>query len=322
MIHATVGLWVSGIGYIFISLNGYKEEHGVKRLKKRKFISGILVIALLGTLLMPPIQVKAATQNSLRNKLQENTSETIRKFLYQDMNGDGRKEAVAITSSRQGEFGYTDAKVWYITPTVCKKIVSCSGWDLYSESIKVYKLKKTRMLTFEAGAGGSGWLTYAYTFKENQAKEVKNIGSGITYLGKNQFEITDSQYDALVDGVGHTWNKYYSKWDGKKLVEYGGLKISQAQLKKAKNGARILAQIKKQGKIGNIYYRANGMIFINYTADGANFNVSLKLKNGALKYYYTDEAYGSTDREKATNEGIIHKSISKCVKYPKSFRVK
>ena len=101
MIHATVGLWVSGIGYIIISLNGYKEEHGVKRLKKRKFISGILVIALLGTLLMPPIQVKAATQNSLRNKLQENTSETIRKFIYQDMNGDGRKEAVAITSSRQ-----------------------------------------------------------------------------------------------------------------------------------------------------------------------------------------------------------------------------
>ena len=282
----------------------------------------IMLIMLITTLFSCPTYTKAATENTLRNKLKENTSETIREFVYADMNGDGKKEAIAITAKSEGDFGYTDAKVWYVTSTACKKIVACEGWELYPDSFNVYKLKKTRMVTFHAGAGGSGWLTYAYTFNGNQANEVKNIGEGITYLGKNQFEVIDSQFDALVDGTGHTWNKYYSKWDGKKLVEYGGLKITQAQLKKAKNGAKILKQIKKQGKVGNIYYRANGMVFINYTTKDANYNVALKLKNDTLTYYYTDDAYGTTKLEKATNGGIIYKAITNCVKYPKKFPVK
>ena len=286
-----------------------------------KFIV-IMLIMLITTLFSCPTYTKAATENTFRNKLQENTSETIREFVYADMNGDGKKEAIAITAKSEGDFGYTDAKVWYVTSAACKKIVACEGWELYPDSFNVYKLKKTRMVTFHAGAGGSGWLTYAYTFNGNQANEVKNIGEGITYLGKNQFEVIDSQFDALVDGTGHTWNKYYSKWDGKKLVEYGGLKITQAQLKKAKNGAKILKQIKKQGKVGNIYYRANGMVFINYTTKDANYNVALKLKNDTLTYYYTDDAYGTTKLEKATNGGIIYKAITNCVKYPKKFSVK
>lgn len=111
------------------------------------------------------------------------------------------------------------------------------------------------MVTFNVGAGGSGGLSYAYIFKGNQAYTVDGIGDEITYLSKNQFEITDSRFDNFKDGSGHTWNKYYAKWDGTKLVEYGGLKISQTQLKKATNG------------------------------------------------------------------GIIHKAITKCVKYPKKFPV-
>ena len=89
-----------------------------------------------------------------------------------------------------------------------------------------------------------------------------------------------------------------------------------------KNGAKILRQIKKQGKVGNIYYRANGMVFINYTTKDANYNVALKLKNDTLTYYYTDDAYGTTKLEKATNGGIIYKAITNCVKYPKKFPVK
>ena len=281
----------------------------------------VMIVALIGILLMIPVQTKAATQNSLRSKLEANTSETIRKFIYADMNDDGKKEAFAITSKYEEELGYLNAKIWYVTQSTCQEIVSCDGWYLYPDSVKIYKLKKTKMVTFNVGAGGSGELSYAYIFKENQAYTVDGIGDKITYLGKNQFEITDSQFDNFKDGSGHTWNKYYAKWDGTKLVEYGGLKISQTQLKKAKNGAKILRQIKKKSRIGSIYYRANGMVFVNYTTEDANFNVALKLKNGILTYYYKDDAYGTTKLEKATNGGIIHKAITKCVKYPKKFPV-
>lgn len=270
---------------------------------------------------LAPIRTNAATQTTLKQKLQTATSETIRKFYYADLNEDGQKEAIGITSRQIGDFGYTDAKVWYITKQSCKQIVSCKGWDLYEDTIAIYRVKNTRMLVFDAGAGGSGWLSYAYTFKGNQAKAVENIAEGVTYLGKNQFEVTDSQFDAGIDGTGHTWNKYYSKWNGKKLVEYGGLEITQAQLKKAKNGAKILRQIKKQGTIGTIYYRANHMIFVNYTTADANYNVKLRLKNGALCYDFSKNAYGDTPLEKATSAGIIYKNLTNCVSYPKKFPV-
>ena len=55
---------------------------------KRKSKIVMMIVALVGILLMIPVQIKAATQNSLRSKLEANTSETIRKFIYADMNGD------------------------------------------------------------------------------------------------------------------------------------------------------------------------------------------------------------------------------------------
>ena len=64
-----------------------------------------MVMALLMIILVTPVQTKAATENSLRSKLQQHTSETIRNFTYADMNGDGKKEAVAITSKTEGDFG-------------------------------------------------------------------------------------------------------------------------------------------------------------------------------------------------------------------------
>ena len=98
----------------------------------------IMLIMLITTLFSCPTYTKAATENTLRNKLKENTSETIREFVYADMNGDGKKEAIAITAKSEGDFGYTDAKVWYVTSTACKKIVACEGWELYPDSFKVY----------------------------------------------------------------------------------------------------------------------------------------------------------------------------------------
>lgn len=288
---------------------------------KKKIEIFMIVLMLLVTSFVP-IDVKAASKSSLRAKIKSVTSEKICKIYYKDFNGDGKKEAIGITSNYPDEEGFGYAKVWYVTDRVCKKFAETNG-EIYTSSIQFFKLKGTIMFSYCDGGGGPAWGAYGYTFQGDTVLSVKNIGYGAPdYLGNNKFVIYDSQYDASKDGSGHTWNKYYSKWDGKKLVEYGGLKITQAQLKKAKNGAKILRQIKKQGKVGNIYYRANGMVFVNYTTEDANFNVALKLKNGTLTYYYKDDAYGTTKLEKATNGGIIYKALTNCVKYPKKFPVK
>lgn len=277
-----------------------------------------VVVALLIGIIYNSIDVYAETEATLKSKLQAATSSQIREFFYEDLNGDGKKEAIGITSKEEDELGYPNAKVWYVTGTKCVVFADCEGWALYPDSIQLHKLKGTRMLTFHAGAGGSGWITYLYTFDKNGAMKVDNAMEGIEYLGKNNFIVYDSQFDAFKDGSGHTWNAYYSKWDGKKLVEYGGLKISQSQLKKVNNGSKILKEVNKKGKIGEIYYRANNLIFVNYTTKDANYNVTLKLKDGKVSYYPKDVA-GKATLKTATNPGIIHKSITSCVKYPKEF---
>lgn len=293
----------------------------------RKYVTKVTCIVLLAVLVMSccmegNIQIAhAATKASLKKKLQTTTSVPIRKFIYVDLNRDGKEEAIAITSREVDELGYINATIWYLTDACCTKIRSCDGWAIYPESIKKYRVKNTWIFTCQAGAGGSGWFTYAYSFDKQGAHEVDNVGVGLTYLGNNKFAVSDSQFDACTDGSGHTWNKYYSKWDGEKLVEYGGLKISQNQLKRAKNGSTILKQIKKKGTIGDIYYRANGLIFVNYQSGNQNCNVALKLKDGKVSYY-DQGGYGKTKMEKATQGGIIYKSITSCVRYPKSFPVK
>lgn len=178
------------------------------------------------------------------------------------------------------------------------------------------------MFSYCDGAGGPAWGAYGYVFQENKVIKVENVGWGQPeYLGNNKVVICDSQYDATKDGCGHTWNEYYSKWDGKKLVEYGGLEITKAQLKKAKNGSKILQEIKKKGTIGKIYYRANNMIFINYETVTENYNVTLCLKNGELSYYTHKNKEGDSLLEKATTAGIIYPYITNCVSMPKKFPV-
>lgn len=268
------------------------------------------------------VETQASSKGELKKILQSTTSEKICKFIVKDFNKDGNEEAIGITSSLIDELGYADSQIWYVTDSGCTKLDYNDDMAIYPKSIKIYTLKDTCIFTFSSGAGGSGWNSYAFSFDESGAIKIDNIAYGIQYLGKNQFSITDSQYDGATDGTGHTWNTYYSRWDGKKLVEYGGLSISQSQLKRAKNGASILKKISKKGKIGKIFYRANGLIFINYRTGGyQNNNVALKLKNGKVSYYAQSD-YGDTKLDRATQAGVIHKSITSCVQYPKSFPLK
>lgn len=296
----------------------------MKRIEKKIF--GFLLFfacVILSNVIAPQI-VQAATKASLKSKLQATTSIPIRKFICEDLNGDGKKEAIAVTSKNLDDDVYIGAKIWYITDKTCEaSIYHDDDYDIYKESINLYNVKNTHIFTFQIGvkhAGGANYF-YGYSFDKNGPKQVDNIGVELEYLGNNKFVVFDSQYDASMDGIGHTWNRYYSKWDGQKLVEYGGLSISQEQLKRAENGVNILKQIKKKGNIGIIYYRANGLIFVNYTDGNNNYNVALKLKNGKVSYY-DQGGYGKTKMEKATQSGIIYKSITSCVKYPKSFPVK
>lgn len=290
----------------------------------QKYGAVSLVAAVLaGALVMAgSFPAKAATKASLKSKLGGATNEEIREFICTDLNGDGKKEALAVSSEGTNEYGwYEGAKVWYVSDTMCDAFYDTGGDYLYDSTWELYPLKETKMLCYNVGAGGSGYTSYAWVFGKNGPEAVENVMSGVRQMKGNEFVILDSRYDGCTDNTGHTWNQYFARWDGEKLVEYGGLKISKAQFKKAKNASAILRDVKSYGEVKSIYYRANGMVFLNLCDKTRNRNVALTLKNGKLSYY--DYGNGGTGEEsaleKATADGIIHRSITTCVKYPKRF---
>lgn len=262
-----------------------------------------------------------AAEDALRYKLKGAADEEIRAFYYADLNHDGQKEAVAITSETVDEIGYSNAKVWYITDQACDLFGNSGDASIYSDSVRLYELSNTKMLCFTSGWGGSGSVVQAWVFDADGAKEVENVLEGISQLAESEFMVTSSAYDGSTDGTGHTWNQYFSRWDGGKLVEYGGLEISEEQLKKAKNADQILEDVRVYGEIQSIYYRANGMVHINLSDGSLNRNVALTLIEDTLNYFdYGNSGTGvETALEKAAVDGIIRESVTSCVAYPDQF---
>lgn len=267
------------------------------------------------------VETMDAAGDALKDNLQHATDEEIREFYYADLNHDGQNEAVAITSKTVDELGYFNAKVWYITDQACDLFGNTGDASIYTDTIRLYELSNTKMLCFTSGWGGSGSAAQVWVFDRNGAKEVENVLEGISQLSENEFMVTSSAYDGATDGTGHTWNHYFSRWDGEKLVEYGGLEISEEQLRKAKNADQILEDVKAYGEIQSIYYRANGMVFINLSDGLWNRNVALTLIEDTLSYVdYGESGVGKeTALEKATADGIIRESVTSCVAYPDKF---
>ena len=75
-------------------------------------------------------------------------------------------------------------------------------------------------------------------------------------------------------------------WNGD-FAEYGGLKISEKDLLTLKNARTYIDQIKSEGyTIDSIYYRANGIINVNYSIESdaqiSYQNLTLVLKDKAV----------------------------------------
>lgn len=281
------------------------------------------VIVVVCFLTDPKAAVKTmdAAEDALRYKLEHVTEEEVCEFYCADLNHDGQNEAVAITSETVDELGYSNAKVWYVSEQQCDLLGNSGDASIYPGTFHLYELSNTKMFCFTSGWGGSGSVAQAWVFDADGAKEVENVMEGISQLSENEFMVTSSSYDGSTDGTGHTWNHYFSRWDGEKLVEYGGLEVSEEQLRKAKNADQTLEDVKIYGEIQSIYYRANGMVFINLSDGLSNRNVALELAGDTLKYFdYENPGTGvETDLEQATNDGIIYESVTSCVMYPDKF---
>lgn len=134
--------------------------------------------------------------------------------------------------------------------------------------------------------------------------ELSGYGCDILLNDDNEIELFCSTLDFYYDGhfMGRTWKPYYFYWDGTSFKEYGGTPISIDSLYSINGSKKLLEQVDtalkkivKDVQIGEIYYRENGVININYRCkendshyddydfDYVNYNVTLRYEDKKLK---------------------------------------
>ena len=250
-------------------------------------MSGLLVICAQST-------AQAATKTSLVKKVQQRTKDTIKSVFYTDYDNDGSKEAFIVTQKMEDQ-----QTLWFVSDQQTIKLKTAMLSSYKSNGICKINSKQ-KLFVIEGSAGGSGSWSYCYYVKNGKACQVKRAGEGLSHISGRDFVIYPSAFDSNFDSngnwTGHTWKAYYVYWNGTGFKQYAGKAITEKKVRSYKNGEKYLNQIKKTGyKIGQIYYRKNGIININVYKKNKKWgdtdynNVTLRVKGNkvALKFAYS-----------------------------------
>lgn len=253
-------------------------------MKKLAFI--LLVAALL---LAPALAEEGDAEDILRRNLSGKAgTDSFPVFCYGDYDGDGAYEAFAISGYEDEDTGL-NGEIWFVNQTRCERLRASSSYLQAEASGGVFSA--------EEWFGGSGSTSYAWYVKNGAPRELSVSGlEGFTYDFGNQFSAYPSAFDMYSDGTGHTWKRYYYYFDPRteSLREYGGLAITVNELLEFEGAEEILNDAVSQGwNIGEIYYRANGVINVNVSRYEESYDSydNLTLHYDDARVVDTDESF-------------------------------
>ncbi|MDR2686777.1 MAG: hypothetical protein LBB75_03425, partial [Oscillospiraceae bacterium] len=224
----------------------------------RKIAIALLVMAILTV--FAGCGEKGPAEEALRALLEAGISEPILGFEYGDYDGDGAFEAFAFVGEEQKpeeDEGYR-GEIWFVNCDGAQQL-EASPHGVYWGLIDTYSFggRKFAVATTFAQTGGlvTIWGVYA---GEPRHESISNIGGGLKQIDDKNFTLWHSTYDFdVTDGVttGHTWKDYWFFWDGEAFREYGGIKITEEQLRKCGGATEVLDAIIATGEtIGDIFY--------------------------------------------------------------------
>lgn len=251
------------------------------------------------------------TEDSLKNILLENVSEPILNFIYNDYDDDGSFEAIAFCGEYDEFDGSYFGTLYLVSSNGVKVIREKDG---YWDSGELYEFENAKIIAITKYYT-TGGITYYYQINGNEIIELEGsgYGAGLYQDEQGRMCMTDSQYDASVDGSGHTWNTYYFYWDNG-LREYGGTEISIDEFSAYSGADEIIKKIQGDGfAITTIYKRKNGIININCCDGWSNNNVSVTYDNDKVELLPVMEEYhyeeGIVIKENYYQEGIIKAAL-------------
>jgi len=252
-----------------------------------KIAAVLLALALL--LLLVACGEEPFTEAGLRALLEAQVTQEILAFEYGDYDGDGVCEAFAFVGEEQQpdvDESYK-GEIWFVSAKGAQALEAYQNG--YGGLINVYTFGENKFAVLNQYATTGGYVSVWGVHRGKPCNEnISGVGGGMRQLDDKNFTLYHSTYDFdETDGIatGHTWKDYWFYWDGKAFHEYGGVKITEEQLRKCGGAAEALDAILANGDtIGEIFYRGNGMINVNHFracgSSRSNYFTTLQL-NGA-----------------------------------------
>ena len=241
-----------------------------------------------------------------------------------DFDKDGTEEAFFLSGAfRTPDENVVYSELWYEDASGARQIDSATAY--FEPDASVFDVGDRKLFIIDDYTDGSVGVMGAkvWTVKDGEPAtlSISSNSKDICFIRQEQgleFSFSHSSYD-----TGHTFKRYYMYWNGNGFTEYGGLRISEAQLRAVEGASRWLDEIiASGGVIGDIFYRENGIVNINYAASGgwiddmadAN-NATLRIVDGVAGLVYSEEEtlYGSNYR------GVYEASVLDDASFPEIF---
>lgn len=240
-----------------------------------------------------------------------------------DFDGDGAEEAFYLGGGYYDNYLYAGqtiyTQLWYADATGATRLETANSENF--SDIRVYDVGDCSILCVEDNFATTS-ETHVWMVRDGQPERVhfsngQQPGS-IRQEDGLDFRFTFDAYDAFGDGSGHTRKTYYMYWNGDGFTEYGGMRISEEQLRAVEGASPWLdAALAAGGELGEIYYRENGIVNVNYTLpDGReNKNLTLRITDGVARLdYWQEETLEDSDQG-----GVYLASVLDKASFPSSF---
>ena len=242
------------------------------------------------------------SKKALLKKAKELAATEISDVFYEDFDRDGIHELFAIA----GGIGLDieNQQLIFVSPTQAKEIDKGTNYIA-----NAFTAETDNQILFVVVITRGALFKTSYWFNVENGDACENGMAG--YLeqikGNDFFLVTDSWdlfYDKDSDTLsGHTYNKYYIKWNGKSFEDCKSELITQEDLSEYKNGDSVLKEIKAAGyTVDDIIKRENGIININVHIETDGYimyeNVTLTIKGNKLE----------TEINNIDEENIVKKS--------------
>lgn len=208
--------------------------------------------------------------------------------LIADFDNDNTPELFAEVTSPPGSY------IWYVDDTAQQVEFSMSSFSAMEPF--TMEINGQTYVVFKAYYSAASTMDYMYGIRNGSPYET-NISRNMID-GVNEYDevcVVQTTYDASSDGAGRTWKPYwFYLGEADQFQEYGGIPISLDEVYAIPNAAAILDEaLTDDAKITTIFYRANGIVNINYVlADQmedreSRYYITLRIIDGQSKMEFT-----------------------------------